>query len=178
MGPSVARVLNERSAGGVLLVPFGQSLLVALISLRGGGVLALPKGHIEAGEEPPEAAKRETREETGLSGVLIAPLEEISYFYWSRIQRARIAKRVAFYLFLYRSGSPAGHDGEVEGVRFVPVDDAPGVLSYPGERRVMEGALAWLRTAGDLGAGAKEEPRRASAPHTPLSALRGSPCTP
>jgi 8-oxo-dGTP pyrophosphatase MutT (NUDIX family) len=178
MGPSVARVLNERSAGGVLLVPFGQSLLVALISLRGGGVLALPKGHIEAGEEPPEAAARETREETGLSGVMIAPLEEISYFYWSRIQRARIAKRVAFYLFLYRSGSPARHDGEVEGVRFVPVDDAPATLSYPGERRVMEGALAWLRTAGDLSAGAKEEPRRASAPHTPLSALRGSPCTP
>jgi 8-oxo-dGTP pyrophosphatase MutT (NUDIX family) len=178
MGPSVARVLNERSAGGVLLVPFGQSLLVALISLRGGGVLALPKGHIEAGEDAPEAAARETREETGLAGVMIAPLEEISYFYWSRIQRARISKRVAFYLFLYRSGSPARHDAEVEGVRFVPVDEAPAALSYPGERRVMEGALAWLRTAGDLSAGAKEEPRRASEPHTPLSALRGSPCTP
>jgi 8-oxo-dGTP diphosphatase len=174
----VARVLNERSAGGVLLVPFGQSLLVALISLRSGHVLALPKGHIEAGEEPHEAAARETREETGLSGVMITPLEEISYFYWSRAQRARIAKRVAFYLFLYRSGSPARHDAEVEGVRFVAVDDAPAALSYPGERRVMEGALAWLRAAGDLSAGAKEEPRRASAPQTPLFALRGCPCTP
>lgn len=172
------RILNERSAGGVLLVPFGQSLLVALISLRGGGVLALPKGHIEPGEEPHQTAARETREETGLSGAIVAPLQEISYLYWSRAQRARISKRVAFYLFAYRAGSPARHDGEVEGVRFVPLDEAPAALSYPGERRVMEDALAWLRAAGDVGAEAKEEHRRGSAPRTPLSALRGSLCTP
>ena len=153
----MARVLNERSAGGVLLVPVGSALLVALISLRGGDVLALPKGHIEAGEQPEQTAVRETREETGITGALVAPLEEISYFYWSRARRARVSKRVAFYLLAYRSGSPAHPDAEVEGVRLVPVDRATESLTYPGERRVMELALAWLGAAGYGWPGAKQE---------------------
>ena len=40
----------------------------------------------------------------------------------------------------------------------MPVDDALGALTYPGERRVMDRALAWLRTAGYVGAGANEGP--------------------
>ena len=144
----MARVINERSAGGVLLVPVGPDVLVAMISLRGGDVLALPKGHIEPGEQPEQTAVRETREETGIAGTLIAPLEEISYMYWSRASRARVAKRVAFYLLAYRAGSPARHDHEVEGVRLVPVAEAVDRLTYPGERRVMERGLAWLGSGG------------------------------
>ena len=144
----MARVINERSAGGVLLVPVGPDLLVAMISLRGGAVLALPKGHIEPGEQPEQTAVRETREETGIAGTLITPLEEISYMYWSRASRARVAKRVAFYLLAYRAGSPARHDHEVEGVRLVPVGDAVDRLTYPGEQRVMERGLAWLASGG------------------------------
>jgi 8-oxo-dGTP pyrophosphatase MutT (NUDIX family) len=141
----------------VLLVPVGSALLVALISLRGGDVLALPKGHIEPGERPEQTAVRETREETGITGAVIAPLEEISYMYWSRVSRARVAKRVAFYLLAYRAGSPAHHDGEVEGVRLVPVADASEALSYPGERGVMDRALASLRAGGYGWSGANEE---------------------
>ena len=153
----MARVLNERSAGGVLLVPIGSALLVALISLRGGDVLALPKGHIEPGEAPEQTAVRETREETGITGSLIAPLEEIEYMYWSRAHRARVAKRVDFYLLAYRAGSPARHDAEVEAVKLVPVGDAIGALTYAGERRVMDRALAWLWTAGYGWAGANDQ---------------------
>jgi 8-oxo-dGTP pyrophosphatase MutT (NUDIX family) len=163
----VTRVLHERSAGGVLLVPVGVALLVALIELRGGTVLALPKGHIEPGEGPEEAARRETREETGLVGATLAPLQEISYWFYSRQQRARIAKRVAFYLLLYRAGSPAHHNAEVEGVRFVPLDEAAARLAYPGEREVVRTAEARVRglagadTAAAKGASAADAPRSA-----------------
>ena len=154
----MTRVLTERSAGGVMLVRIGPELLVALIRLRGGEVVGLPKGHIEHGEAPVEAAVRETREETGLSGRVLAPIDEISYAFWSRAMGARVSKRVAFYLLAYRAGSPAHHDGEVEGVRLVPVSRAAEALTYPGERRVMEAALAWVEAAGYGGGEANRSP--------------------
>src|SRR4029450_7651163 len=43
---------------------------------------------------------------TGIAGTLLTPLEEISYMYWSRASRARVAKTVAFYLLAYRAGYP------------------------------------------------------------------------
>jgi len=78
--------------------------------------------------------------------------------FWSRSMDARVSKRVAFFLLAYRSGSLAHHDGEVDGVTLVPVERAPAALTYPGERRVMEAALAWLGTAGYGGPGAKNAP--------------------
>lgn len=134
-----------------MLVPIGPEVMVALIVLRGGTVLALPKGRIEAGEDPAGAAVRETREETGLSGAVIAPLEEISYLYYSREWSARVAKRVTFFLLAYRAGSPAHHDLEAEGVRLVPAARAEGMLTHAGERRVMAAAL--VRLAGGAAAG-------------------------
>jgi 8-oxo-dGTP pyrophosphatase MutT (NUDIX family) len=154
----MTRTINERSAGGVLVVRHGPQLLAALIELRGGQVLALPKGHIEPGETAEEAALRETREETGMRGALVAELEEIRYQFWSRSLDARVSKRVAFFLLTYRAGSVAGHDGEVDGVALVPVERAPAALTYPGERRVAQAALAWLGAAGYGGAGANSAP--------------------
>lgn len=154
----MTRVVNEQSAGGVMLVRHGPQLLVSLIRVRGGSVLALPKGHIEHGESAEQAALRETREETGLSGRTVAPLEEISYVFWSRLQNARVAKSVRFFLMEYRAGSIAHHDAEVDGVRLVPIGRAAEALTYPGEKRVMSEALAWVRAAGYGGVEAKVVP--------------------
>ncbi|MEW6583938.1 MAG: NUDIX domain-containing protein [Actinomycetota bacterium] len=173
----MARVRHERSAGSVILVPVGRQILVALIELRGGTVLALPKGHIEAGETPDETARRETMEETGLSGDVIAPLGDISYSFYSRERRARIAKRVAFYLLLYRSGTTARHNDEVEGVRLVPLEDAEEALSYRGEREVLARAAQVTR---DLAAGAGRpaaKERQAPARGATLLRLGGLACT-
>jgi 8-oxo-dGTP pyrophosphatase MutT (NUDIX family) len=151
----VASPLTERSAGGVIVIPLGPARYVALIELRGGSVLALPKGHIEAGESEAATAVREVREETGLRGEVVAPLPEITYSFYARQRRARVQKTVAFYLLSYRAGSPAHHDAEVDGVRLVPLERALEALSYEGERRVMAAATALLIGAGAPAVAAK-----------------------
>jgi 8-oxo-dGTP pyrophosphatase MutT (NUDIX family) len=176
--PGVARILHERSAGGVLLVPVGMVLLVALIVLRKGTVLALPKGHIEPGGRPEDTARRETLEETGLLGAIVAPLQEISYWYYSRQQSARIAKRVAFYLLVYRSGSPARHNWEVEGVRLVPLAEAAGRLAYRGEREVMRQAEVRVRDMAGFRPSAANEGAAEQPSPSALLQTGGQLCTP
>lgn len=140
----MARVIHEHSAGGVVLVPIGRQTFVALISVQDNRILALPKGHLEEGEQSLETAIREVWEETGIRTRHIAPLGEISYWFYSRRQRARISKRVEFFLLEYLSGSPARHNDEVDGVQLVSLHKAASSVSYPGERDVLERAQAYL----------------------------------
>ena len=145
----MARVIHEHSAGGVVLVPIGRQTFVALIEVQDRRVLALPKGHLEDGERSVQTAIREVWEETGLRTRALAPLGEISYWFYSRRQRARIAKRVEFFLLEYRSGSPDHHNHEVDGVRLVPLRVAASTVSYTGERDVILRAEEFLLgTAG------------------------------
>ena len=105
----------------------------------GGAVLALPKGHPDDGESELEAARREIREETGVDAEPVEKLGEISYTY-ERKGRP-VDKRVAFYLFRYRSGELA-HDHEIEEVRWMPLEEAARALTYEGEREMVQRALS------------------------------------
>lgn len=134
---------RERSAGGVV-VRDGQ--IVVIVPTRraanGSKVLCLPKGHLDPGETPQQAATREVREETGLSAELVKDLGEVRY--WYRRDGRSVPKSVAFFLFRYLSGDTADHDDEVEEVRWMDLREAPKALSYQGEREVARRALAAL----------------------------------
>ena len=113
---------------------------------NGERVLGLPKGHPEAGESARDAAIREVREETGVEAELIEPLGEVEYTYERSGQQ--ILKRVAFFLFEYRSGDVADHDHEIEDARWMPLREAATQLSYQGEREMVRRVLS--RQAPDL----------------------------
>ena len=73
---------------------------------RPKAVLCLPKGLIDPGEKPLEAALREVREETGITAVPITKLGDIKYVYvrsWG--DGERVFKIVSFYLLRYESGA-------------------------------------------------------------------------
>ena len=133
---------REFSAGGVAVRRFKGRPFIAAVRLKGGKVLALPKGHPERGESSELAAVREVREEAGIEADLVERLGNVRYFY-SR-EGTRVLKVVSFFLLSYRSGSVRDHDGEVDSAEWVALDEAPELLSYPGERRMAETALERL----------------------------------
>jgi 8-oxo-dGTP pyrophosphatase MutT (NUDIX family) len=135
--------MEEHSAGGVVVR--GTECVVIVPTRRAAGghrVLALPKGHVDPGETPPQAAAREVREEAGVTGELVEKLGDVRYWY----QRGgeRVLKVVSFFLFRYRSGSVRDHDREVDSAEWVPLEDAPRLLAYKGEREMAEAALSRL----------------------------------
>jgi 8-oxo-dGTP pyrophosphatase MutT (NUDIX family) len=137
----------ELSAGGVVVR--GDEVIVIVPvkrDARGRRVLGLPKGHLDENESEEAAAAREVTEETGVTAELIEKLGDVEYSYVRR-RGGRVGKRVAFYLFQYRSGDVADHDHEIEEARWMPLAEAQSALSYEGEREMVARALS--RQAGD-----------------------------
>jgi 8-oxo-dGTP pyrophosphatase MutT (NUDIX family) len=132
---------EEFSAGGVVVRDRQVAVVVPVRrSARGTTVLALPKGHPDGEENAEQAATREVLEETGLHAELIEKLGDVRYTY-ERNGR-RIDKRVAFFLFEYRSGDLGDHDHEIEDARWIPLEEAADALTYEGERKMVARALS------------------------------------
>jgi len=113
---------------------------------RPRGLWALPKGQIDPGESGEQTALREIGEETGVTGRSLGKLGDVRYtFTW---QGERVFKVVSFFLVRYESGKlgeiPEAFRHEVEEVRWLPLDDAPRVLAYQGERRMAARAVSIL----------------------------------
>jgi 8-oxo-dGTP pyrophosphatase MutT (NUDIX family) len=134
---------REFSAGGVVVR--GEQVVVIVPTRRaadGSRVLALPKGHVDPGETPVEAAEREVREETGILAEPVCELGESRY--WYRRDGRTIGKAVAFFLFSYLGGDTADHDDEVEEVRWIDLQEARTALSHTAEREMVALALTHL----------------------------------
>jgi 8-oxo-dGTP pyrophosphatase MutT (NUDIX family) len=136
---------REFSAGGVVVKTIRGRAMVAAIRPQGkpDGVWALPKGNLDPGEKPEETAVREVLEETGVHGHLVEKLGDVKYTY-TRRGGVRVFKIVSFYLL--RAGR--GRIGDIEErmrievaeARWLPLDDAPRLLAYGGEREMVQKA--------------------------------------
>jgi 8-oxo-dGTP pyrophosphatase MutT (NUDIX family) len=133
--------LTEFSTGGVVVR--GEECVVIVPTRRaadGRKVLALPKGHPDAGESPEAAALREVREEAGVQARVLEPLGDVRY--WYQRDGRRIAKVVRFFLLEYVSGEVEDHDHEVERACWMPLAQAAQELTYAGERDMAARALS------------------------------------
>lgn len=130
----------QTSAGGVIYKREGDLIDVALVATKGGTVWTLPKGLINEGEAPEQAAIREVKEETGLTGKIVDLLGDIKYWYHNKEQNTTYRKTVRYFLMEYSGGNVNDHDWEVDDVAWFPIDIALTKVVYKGDKEILQKA--------------------------------------
>ena len=97
-----------------------------------------PKGHIEKGETPEAAALRETREEAGVVGDLIAPAGILEYGFLGA------KARVEYFLVQFRREAGPPEDGRQR--TWCRLEDALDRLNYKNSRKLLR--KAWKMLTG------------------------------
>ena len=149
--------LEERSAGGVVFRRIAENKPEFLVGKHSGyHKWVLPKGLIEPGESPQEAAVREVTEEVGVEAKILdlAPLKTVEYWYFADMDtsgkttrrvakyaeggggKTRIHKQVVFYLMELEKD--LGKEGwEMEEHKWVSYQEGRKLLAFETEREVL-----------------------------------------
>ncbi|GMV49731.1 MAG: putative mutator protein MutT4 [Nitrospirae bacterium] len=133
-----------RSAGGIVLR--GQEVLLIRVSdQKGRPIWSFPKGRLDAGETPAQAALREVLEETGWRCRIDVELCRTEYWF-QRVGR-RFRKTVVWFKMtpLEQAGQP---DGEVEEVQWVEHQEAIKRLRYPSDVTLLLEVIAGKASQG------------------------------
>ena len=142
--PTPKRVYSKRvdeiSAGGLVIDSTGtKGLLIGRLDLKDQTrerlLWSLPKGHIEEGETPEQAAVREVQEETGIESEISKELGVINF--WFMAGGNRIHKTVHHYLFKETGGKLAPQLTEVDDVGWFPLNEIVELLAYPDEKKLI-----------------------------------------
>tara|TARA_Y100001968_G_C19219784_1_gene649125 strand:+ start:265 stop:693 length:429 start_codon:yes stop_codon:yes gene_type:complete len=106
---------------------------------RGGdGYWGFPKGHLEEGETPIQAAIREVQEETGFIVVIgesLKPISETKYTYsWKNV---KINKTVWYFKMTIVKAFSLEPDNEVEEVALENFESAYNILSFENDKKLL-----------------------------------------
>jgi 8-oxo-dGTP pyrophosphatase MutT (NUDIX family) len=135
-----AKRVDEVSAGGLVIDSTKtKGLLIGRRDHKdstGTRILwSLPKGHIEDGETPEQAAIREVAEETGITSEIERSLGVIDF--WFMAGGKRIHKTVHHFQFKEVGGLLAAQESEVDEVGWFPLSEIVGLLAYPDEKKLI-----------------------------------------
>ena len=147
------RAERETSAGGVVFRRAADGAVRFLLirdSYRNWG---LPKGHLEVGEPPADAARREVAEETGLRDLIVrGPIQVIDWYF--RFRGKTIHKYCHFFLFESREGEPVPQVEEgITDTAWHLLDESMAAISYDNARGVLERAADMVRALDQEGPG-------------------------
>lgn len=121
---------TEVSSGGVIIKSNAHRPQVLLLKDT-KGEWTFPKGLIDKGEDPLTTAKRECKEEVGITDLsLVSELTTISFWYTRNGEK--IHKTVHYFLFRTNGEEvliPQKEEGITE-VKYVPFDQALEIIGY------------------------------------------------
>jgi dATP pyrophosphohydrolase len=98
-------------------------------------------GHIEPGEVPAEAARRELREETGLEPLKLYNLSRVELFYQHRQDEVAL---VPVFVAFVDAEAPVVLSREHDRGEWLPAAEAGRRFAWPRERRALDDAVALL----------------------------------
>ena len=128
-------VTPEFSCGGVML-DGNKVLLVQVKSMKGRKIWTFPKGHIESGETPRQAALREVLEETGYRAGILRPLLKVRYAF---TLKGKYVKKVVQWYLMKKLGRIGKHDpSEILAINWVSIAKAQEMVEYPSDIRLLE----------------------------------------
>lgn len=123
-----------------------------LLRHRSGGHWAFPKGRIEPGEEPEQAARRETQEETGIEKLKVIPNFCAESRYRFKREDRPIEKRVVYFL-AEAPGTDVCLSHEHSDSTWLDPREARRVLTFPEGRWILDQAEARLSEKDESGSG-------------------------
>ena len=139
-----SQVTRLRSAGGIVVRGRGDDLRVAVMQ-SGYGTWVFPKGGFEQSETAEQAARREIREEIGLSDLTCKGSLGATEHTFEREGR-RFAKTVDWFLFEAPPQAEVRADPRENSLDcgWLPPEHALSLLAHPDQRRLLRRALSRL----------------------------------
>lgn len=137
----------EISAGGVVFKKEKDRIFVVLIAVKDGKIWTLPKGLVEKGEKLEDAALREVKEETGLTGQVLGRIDKIELWFFQTEdgEKVRHHKIVYYFLIKYEGGDINEHDWEVDDVRWFEIEEAIEKVSYKKDKAILKKAYEMIK---------------------------------
>ena len=132
----------EKSAGIIVFRKKEGKILYLLLHYELGH-WGFSKGHIEKGETPQEAAKRELEEETGIKEVEIIPGFKKWFKYFFRSKGNNICKIVTYFLGETKQ-EKVKLSFEHIGFKWLPFQEAMKQLTFKNTKTLLEQANKFL----------------------------------
>lgn len=130
-----------RAAGGVVWRTRNRTVEVLVVHRPHYDDWSLPKGKADPDETDEDCARREVEEETGLQCALGPELASTSY-----TDRKGRPKHVRYWAMTPLEGHFEPHE-EIDEVRWLPLDQARELLSYPRDEQVLNSLLVGVTGA-------------------------------
>jgi len=138
---------NEISAGGIIYRKNASEIEIAMI-LDSFDKWTFPKGHLEDNEKPPDAAKRESEEETGLKNlVLIKEIDKIDFWFKEKWNKGELIHKIVYY-YLFQAPKNckfAPQLNEIKNIKWVKLSEMDKKIGYKNNLNITRKIIKYFK---------------------------------